>query len=72
MEFIRKMFGEYTKYFQFQYLLICGFYLPTLMRLTEDSNYFVSVLTYLLVVLLLTIPSYIFFCIVAYITDKFI
>lgn len=73
MDFIRKVFGDYLKYYEFQFLFLCGLHLPTLIRLCgEEGEYILNLLTYLLFIFLLSIPAYLFFCIVAYITDKFI
>lgn len=71
MDFIKKMFGEYLKYYEFQFVSLCGLHLPSLIRLCgEDGSYIINTLTYLLFIFILSVPAYLFFCIVAYITDK--
>lgn len=71
MDFIKKMFGEYLKFYEFQFIFLCGLHLPTLIRLCgEDSNYLINILTYLLFIFIMSVPAYLFFCVIAYITDK--
>lgn len=71
MDFIKKMFGEYLKYYVVQFVFLCGLHLPSLIRLCgESGDYMIDTLIYLLVIFISSVPAYLFFCVLAYITDK--